>query len=309
MTIIVTACSNRKRKEVPAELRASSLPEGPLENLVQEWLERIGQAESVISVQDLYAGRSFRLAQSASRSLGAKLYFVSAGLGMLGEDASVPIYDLTVSPTSPQNVLAKATDRDLIGPADWWRELTRRSHLGTSMSKVAVKSTPSLILIGLPSTYVKMLDDDLAEISDSVLDRLRLFCGSATLDTPARLAPFVMPYDNRFDGPDSPVAGTRSDFAARAMWHFAETVLKAKPKGSASDHAKAVKRILSPLRHQSIPTRSRHSDEELLEVINQHLESTGGAASRMLRLLRDDLGIACEQSRLSRLVSLAKSKA
>src|SRR3546814_9801405 len=48
-----------------------------------------------------------------------------------------------------------------------------------------------------------------------------------------RLHPWLMPYDDRLDGCDSPLPGTRSDFASRAAHHFVEAVVLDTPKASA----------------------------------------------------------------------------
>jgi hypothetical protein len=306
MTVVITACSSRKRNEVPQRLRASELPKGSIENLAREWLKRMSGARQVIPVTQLYAGRSFRLAQDTAEALDGHLHFVSAGLGVLGEDASIPAYDLTVAPASSQNVLSRAHERDNVGAGEWWDALTRLSPFGSSLRQVVKTTAPSLVLIALPSTYQAMVASDLARISDKNLNRLRIFCGSSTFGFPTRLQPFVMPYDNRLDGPDSLISGTKSDFAARAMWHFATTILKKSPDVPANKHAKAVEKVLADWRKPKIPKRARHTDGELLKLIRKHLKSAGGS-SHLLHILRHDLGIACEQGRFSRLVAATKS--
>jgi hypothetical protein len=154
-----------------------------------------------------------------------------------------------------------------------------------------------------------MVAADMGGIADSDLERVRIFTRASRAEVAPRLRPVMMPYDSRFDGPDSPIAGTRSDFAARALWHFATKVLKRAPQGTAASHARAVRGIVSRFRDQQIPIRLRRSDEELLELITEHWSAAGGRKTRLLRILRDDLGVACEQARFNRLVALAEARA
>ena len=62
----------------------------------------------------------------------------------------------------------------------------------------------------------------------------------------------------------------------------------------------ALERAASPNRMR----RPRRTDEEILRLISARLKSQGGIA-RILRALRDEEGVACEQSRFSRLYKTA----
>jgi hypothetical protein len=48
--------------------------------------------------------------------------------------------------------------------------------------------------------------------------------------------------------------------------------------------------------------RARHDDEVLKVLIAQHWMAANGSGSRLLRIFRDDLNIACEQGRFAALV-------
>ena len=73
------------------------------------------------------------------------------------------------------------------------------------------------------------------------------------------------------------------------------------PDGSAEFHAAAVAEALG--RFPSPPRffRSPRTDVEIADLILANWERAEGKSSRMLRVLRDDLDIACEQSRFARL--------
>src|SRR3546814_14197934 len=96
-----------------------------------------------------------------------------------------------------------------------------------------------------------------------------------------------MPYDDRLDGCDSPLPGTRSDFASRAAHHFVEAVVLDTPKAGAEARAKRVVTLLTNWRAPSLTSTPRRSDAELLALISHHWEETDGRAARWLQLGRE----------------------
>ncbi len=58
---------------------------------------------------------------------------------------------------------------------------------------------------------------------------------------------------------------------------------------------------LSPLTAPAKRVGRRATDEEIKAAIAAHYEAVGGQSSQMLRKLRDELGLACEQSRFRNL--------
>ena len=128
-----------------------------------------------------------------------------------------------------------------------------------------------------------------------------------TFTTSFKLAPNVMPYDDRLDGPNSPVRGTRSDFPQRAARHFVK-ILASMDGNSASHHVDAVTAELEHMRPPAKHNRRRLSDEEIRATIQSHWDVVDGQSSTMLRHLRDKLGVACEQSRFAELFRQIKDE-
>jgi hypothetical protein len=164
------------------------------------------------------------------------------------------------------------------------------------------------ILISLPANYLDMIADELLELPVRSRARLRIFTLSPSSGLPEGLRPYVLPYDHRFDGEDAPVPGTRSDFAQRALGHFVDAVLSKHPGGDFDGHAELVENLLAGFRPQRTQQRARLADQEISSIIHRHWKDAHGQSSRMLRLLRDDLGVACEQSRFRNLFRAAKNK-
>jgi hypothetical protein len=140
-----------------------------------------------------------------------------------------------------------------------------------------------------------MLADEMAELPASMRQRLRVFTASPECDLPSVYSGLVMPYDERLDGPDGICPGTMSDFAQRALRDFVTFIL---PRCSQSV---AVQTRLAGWRRPERRRGAFRTDPEIRMVIGQNWQVVGGRSSAMLRLLRSDLGIACEQGRFRRL--------
>ncbi len=65
-----------------------------------------------------------------------------------------------------------------------------------------------------------MITDDLVSTDSFKEGRLRIFTRAAVGDVDPYLRTFVLGYDERLDGPKSPLPGTKADFAQRALHHF-----------------------------------------------------------------------------------------
>ena len=283
-------------------MQARAMTPGGLAAVAECWLDRVRTASCEVQAGRLYAGRGFAEARTVAAS--GSLYIVSAGLGVVSASLEVPAYDLTIAPGAADNVLARVTDK--ASPPDWWEVGPARSPFATRLQDLAALHPGELILAALPGTYLLMVADDLSRLADRAEGRLRLFCAAPPTGLPGQLSAALMPYDSRLDGPDSPLPGTLGDFAQRAMRHFVEIVLPGTPAGSdIASHKAAVEQSLTDLRSPASIRRARATDAEIVELIARHWSQTDGRSTRMLRLIRDELGRACEQGRFVRLFQQA----
>jgi hypothetical protein len=218
--------------------------------------------------------------------LGAPLKIVSAGLGLVDSDAEVPAYEATIAPGSPDTISSHLD----VTPERWWAALK-------SCQQFEWPVGAQLLLIAASGSYLKMIEQDLLELP---VDRLRLFTRADAGRLPIQLRSAVMPYDDRLDASDGR-PGTIADFAQRAMAHFAEQVLPCAPAGGLEDHIGLVLSRLSPLTAPAKRVGRKATNEEIKAAIAIHFEAVGGQSSQMLRKLRDELGLACEQSRFRNL--------
>lgn len=286
MTLIISNCSKRKRAPLDPTLRAGVLAKDSADAVATAWGERLKAATSTTAAEDLYAGRAFNEAASTASILGARLAIVSAGLGLVDGATLAPGYSLTTARRDPDNILAKTGG----SASEWWMSLQARSPYRST----AIQEEGGLILAALSSSYVAMIADEWSLWPVERKARLRLFTKEEPQGVSSDLRKTWMPYDDRLDALGNGHAGTQSDFAQRALRHFATTV---GDTGALEDDRAAVLRSLQGLKPREVPTRTRSTDDQIKNLIQADWETVGGRSGAMLRHLRDTLGVACEQGR------------
>lgn len=293
MPILITACT--KKKLGTAQVSAADIRSSAIEVVGSSWVAALSAVEDLTRAAKLYQGGSHAESRRAAQDSGYPHFIVSAGLGLIAADAEVPHYAASVL-AGDDDILGKLADGT--NANTWWRWLQDRSPFARSL-KTIILATHGPCLIALPQAYLEMIREELLALPEQLLDRVRLFSGSRA---PAALAHLQMPYDDRLDGPQSPYKGTRSNFAPRALRHFATRILPGNEGQTAGQHAEAVEAALANWSRPVRTSGARKTDAELRAILATHWEAMGGRSTRMLRLLRDELGIACEQGRFAGLV-------
>lgn len=300
--LVFAPCSRRKRLRPAPELCAAELAPGSLSDLAATWAKRIRLAGAKVPAGDLYVGRGLVEARSAAVSLAADLWIVSAGLGLVNARDLVPAYSLTVSSGDPDSIALKAAPG--FAPGDWWAALQVANGLPGGTLAGLLASRSGLAILALPGTYLDLLADELLTLPVDALVRVRIV-GPPRGAVRESLAALWMPYDARFDGPGGPNPGTQGDFAQRAARHFAERIVCLAPDATPAQHAEMVERCLEPLSPFCRPQRLVGTDAELIAIIRELLPKSGGRSGETLRLLRRQVGRACEQGRFRRLFAAA----
>jgi hypothetical protein len=233
-----------------------------------------------------------------ARLISAEFYVISAGLGLVRSDDLVPNYSLTISEGdgSLQSWLALQN----VCSSHWWLALCEALGTTTPLSNL-INSQPksSLVFIALPASYLEMVASDLAFVRADHVRNIRIFTSTAGANTlGSNLQRVVMPYDDRLEG----IAnhdGTRTDFPHRALKHFVAelqghklTILPAKA---------SIRNAMDNSRRRIVPKRNRATDRQIVELLHANWVAYDGSAYKLLRYLRDEALVACEQSRFSRL--------
>lgn len=301
--LVVTTCSNRKRRTNLPSLTAEGLPMGPVDEVASNWITLLRGAETV-QLTDLYCGRGFQVAMETAKT-PESLYIISAGIGLNLASSSAPSYSLTVTRGKADCVLDKLVPR--VKAAQWWRSLTKSLGQPNPFYKMTKSNPERLICIACSSIYLSMIQSDLIELPLDCRNRIRLFGPQDTQYFDPIVCSLIMPYNQSFDGPDSPIPGTKCDLAQRALQHFVLNILPINTSiSNAEEHAETVKSVLAHFRLPGRQIRQKKSDTDITETIQNLYDSSGGNSRRMLRLLRDQYGIACEQGRFSKLFNNVK---
>lgn len=292
-TIVITSCTNRKRgRGVPVRLPAQST-DRPNERTIDRWKGVVSCAARDHCARDLYLGRAFSDARKAATVVHGELLVVSAGLGLLHEVDKAPEYDLTFA--DPDNPLAVAMRREGFSASDWWTSLGEAGiGRGTIADHIRAEQ-PGLVLVALPSRYLDMVASDLSKLPDHFLQRVRLItspAGVIMLDN--RLSSVALPYDERLEAVAG-FAGTRTDFAQRALLHFVSRL--AGHELDLETSKQVVRAALEELAVPRVPDRVRMNDTQIAAVLRQQWAAHRGSSTRLLQFLRHDAGIACEQGR------------
>lgn len=308
--VVVTCCTDRKRGKPNQILQARDLTPGSYRDVAAAWLRRIEASSAENQAKAVYCGRAFSEALAAASYLESPMWIVSAGLGLVRANEPIPTYSLTVSLGAPDSILTKI-DRDRPRSRDWWTALLAEGAACRSLHGILNETPKMIMLISLSAAYAKMLQNEFEAMAEDQIDRLRIFGLSLDRALPERFHRAVMPYDRRLDGVDSPLPGTLTDFSTRAMRHFAQMARTGEIKlNDLSEDRTVVLSKLSGWTEPFIPKRNPKSDDEIKALIIKYWVDVEGQSGRMLRYLRDDLLVACEQGRFRRLFNqVAKNRA
>jgi hypothetical protein len=287
---IVTSCTQRKSTDVQIDLSQLGEVRG-VKQLADAWQRLVAAARPAVTAATLYQGRSIADTVAVARHLSCPWYIVSAGLGLVRWDRCIPAYDCTAAAGS--ELCDRLTQLGATS-VDWWAALTASDSYPLSRL-IAERPT----LLALPGSYLRMVHEDLSHLSTSQTKHLRIFTSKAgAAVVPAPLADCVMPYDDRLESVPG-YSGTRADFAQRALRHFVEKLeaVDFDPDNARSKVVSALARLPKPSR----PPGVRMSDDDIRRTLRSQWARLEGRSTRMLRYLRDDAGISCEQKRFSRI--------
>ncbi len=306
MTIVITTCTNRKRKPVTPGLHAASLAADDLAGVAEEWGRRLRQSAELFPVMEVYGGRSFQEAKAVAESLDADVFVISAGLGLVDASEAIPSYACTILDGAEDGIEPKVIGD--FSSTEWWAHLKRVSPFTRDLLEVLASAESRLVLVALSDSYIRMLSGDFMALADECLAKLRVFTRAPLDRIPARLQPCVMPYDDRLDGSASPIRGTRSDFAGRALRHFSDFILPGAEGDTPDRHNCAVRKAMEEWPFPSMVERRRLTDDEILSLLYEHWEAARGSTSALLRVFRDQLNVACEQGRFATLARQVRAE-
>ncbi len=299
---IITNCSNRKHGKGPRVEPNQNF--NNIDELLLDWLNKIREKAHLLEADKTYVGRSTKDAIAVKDSVKGEMYFISAGLGLIHSFEKIPRYNLTVS--KGENTLHRWLKEKNLSSKDWWAHLNK--HLGflNPVSTLVNKNPDSGFLISLPSTYIEMISSDISHLSGKALKNIRIFTSkNGRMLLPTELQNQCLPYTSNLEG-ISGFNGTQNDFPQRAMRHFINEL-----NGQTlniNDSIKTVNLVLSSISKPLRPERTKLDDGSIEKIIENNFERLNGNSQKLLRFLRDESKVSCEQSRFKNLMHKVKKK-
>lgn len=291
--IIISNCTNRKSSRFEKIKPLPSMYEiDTADQFLEEWFELLNSSHQKNSALNIYQGRSVTEIVRAKNHINAQIIFLSAGLGVVKENDLIPNYDLTISKGtySLKHLFSKWS----IDESIWFQKLINKTQ-----DKNFIENYDGLILIALPHSYLKMIIPILTQLSDHQIKNIRLFLHPISYKSlPENLKHCYMPYNYKFDS--SPFSGTKIDYCQRCLHHFIKHIYQ--PGQDLLSAIYSVNEFISSL--APLPSRIKRtqvSDKEIIEIILEGWTVCQGQSSKLLRYIRDNKKVACEQSRFQAL--------
>ncbi|WP_218946903.1 hypothetical protein [Acinetobacter sp. YH16052] len=291
--IIISNCTNRKLSKLTKIEPSEKMYD--IENVdffINHWLSLIQCAKQKKTAIEIYQGRSVSEILRAKKIIDAEIIFLSAGLGIVNGGDMIPNYDLTIS--EGQNSLKSMFSKWRINESIWWEKISRISNNNLNLLHEA-----ECIFIALPQNYLNMILPFLSGLDMSTLSKIRLFLHPQSVQKlPEHLQKLYIPYDYRIE--NSEFKGTMVDYCQRCLHHFIKYIFSPNQdittaKSLVTQYIKS----LPPIAPKII--RPKLTDDEISKLILEGWDFCNGQSSKLLRFLRDEKMIACEQSRFQAL--------
>ena len=299
--LVIINCTSRKAAKPSQVLaRPPKITKGSqLTTVARDWVKKIDLEKNLYLAKDLYQGRTIIDTKASVQILNkSDVYVVSAGMGLTHFDTSIPSYELTVVENSQ---FQKNLEKNNFCIQKWWSVLNKARHgTTTPLCALVSKKTYSKIFIVMPSSYLDLIRDDLWKADPKKLKNTLIFTSPyGQTKIPSEWGHHCLAYDDRLEDKKSGYNGTRSDFSQRAFRHFIEHL--GLQDSSIEIAQRRVLACMGRLQIPALPERRKVQDEEIIRQIKKNWKKNSGHAHKLLRHLRDDLLISCEQSRFQRL--------
>jgi hypothetical protein len=310
---LLVPCTKRKRGTAPEALRIHSLPRTDVCSLSREWVRRLDSAPVRRPATELYAGQGWTNVLDAQRALArqsveAEVFVLSAGLGLIRADESIPTYSATFSDGEDQ-VAARVNDSTSRKDAHRrWLDLlhaARRTKVHRALRELRACD---YIIAAMGLEYVEAAGDVLAGLA-GLLGRNRFFLISAG----ARIAVEDPLAGFRFSlstSAEAALPGARSSLNQRLLRWLAADLVPTTGWSRVALEAEITARLPGAPVGQTVPARPvrKLTDEQVTAWVEAQLRlAPREPNARLLQRLRQ-IG-SCEQSRFGRLARVARQKA
>lgn len=301
---VVVTCTKRKTRPPSAGLRLRETAAATPEARAEAWIARLRDAGGgFVPARDLYAGDHWRVALSipdAAPALDVHLWVCSAGYGLLPAGTLIAPYSATFSDTHPDAVhrgLAGAPRAEVL--RRWWGRLAEWEGPDPgrprTLRALAEAHPGAALLVVASAPYLRALGGDLADARDALRGPDQLSIVSAAARHLSGLEESVVPFDDRLQ---RLLGGADMSLNVRV----ARELLRRVGEPRRSELARVAEGLGRGLERPEVPARTPQTDDQVRGFIHRELAARPAARwSPLLRKLRTELGLACEQKRFRQL--------
>lgn len=295
---IVVTCANRKRHEIPKELRLHAVSQKHQSNRFDAWTHRlITSPITAVPAELLYGGEHWQIARTleAHATMSghrASTWVCSAGYGLVPMTAALRPYAATFTVGQPDS--AGHTTKAM---QDWWADHTAwqgpDSGAPRSFIALAASAPRSALLVVLSGTYLRACAHDLIAAASQLHRAEQMAVISVGGSTTHELREYLLPADARLQTVVGGSLGALNvRIAARLLQDTAADLF------NCHDLAERVRTLARGAQRQ-IQKREPLTDDQVRAFIAERVTKTASRTA-LLRELRD-AGLACEQQRFARL--------
>jgi hypothetical protein len=298
---VIVTCTKRKTRPPHPGLRVRDVRAPTAEARADAWIARLrAAAGDFVPARRLYAGDHWSVALSipdaAPAALDVRLWVCSAGYGLIPVDAPLAPYSATFSQTHED-----AVDRGIPGVpryeawSTWWTRIAGWEGPvpgePRSFAALAAADPGASLLVIAAAPYLRALSGDLHDAVPALGDPGRLAIVSAAARHLRGLADHVVPFDDRLQ---QRLGGGDMSLNVRV----ARELLRQGVEPVRGELARAAEGLARDLERRGGPVRPPQTDAEVRAFIRAELERDPSARwTPLLRRLRDERGLACEQKR------------
>ncbi len=306
---IFSTCTLQKRGKVDESLHLGNFADLDAREASKRWLQRLDLGGGAgIPARGLYLGSHWKESLEAERTardldLNPTLWILSAGYGLLAADETVVPYSASFAPgeDSIQNLKWRDSLAANHRPRNWWNWINQRVE-GEGLSRFHEEKEGATYLFILSQEYYAALEHELLELIGAGKNVILVSAGLYRQRNKAAplVRPHILPFSDRFKQVDPYLNKTNVTLNARLGKWLIENYAEILAEGVDT---------LTPLLQtvaDSVPDPDRKpvnrmTDDEVLMFITKHFGPAHDSATKLLRKLRDEAGLSCEQKRFGSL--------
>lgn len=303
---VFVTCTKRKTQIPTSTLCLGSVPKGSHAAVARQWTRRLEAGQiGATPARLLYSGDHWKIASqlpNACKQAGviAPLWVISAGYGLIPNDAPVAAYSATFSQGHPDQISERFSPVPSNPKSAWWDELAHWAGpcpgLPRRIQDVVVRNPSAPALVIASPSYLEAVENDLLGAAGLLDQPSLLVIVAAGARKTGPLADFLVDCDSRFQ---AALGGARMSLNQRIARHI---LLHKPPWPWSAEGFSQTLAATCPTKGRPAPRAgTKITDAEVKKYLRKKLAADPRSRpTGLLRELRGN-GISCEQKRFKAL--------